>query len=387
MEWVRESSQLFVVSLLVILLANFVANLFILPILLEEKPALRRPLVSILVPARNEEQSIAVCLKSLLGQSYPNYEILVLDDQSEDNTAHIVTSLRGENMRLIAGQAVPPNWIGKSWACQQLADEARGEFLLFTDADTIHAPGALAAVVSWQAKTRADLLTLWTFQITETWGEKLVIPLLYVVAAAYVPHWFLVWCQRSPRLAAALPRDTLRALGAANGQFLFFRRESYDLIGGHRAVHADLVEDVALGREIAARTADGLKLVGCDGTHLVQCRMYRSFGEMWEGFTKNLRPVFEGNSFGFMVAIAFQAIVMVLPFAWLCFRPDWKIVAAIGLILAMRVIAAIRFRSSWSSVILHPVGYIIALTIALNSFRKTSGTGVTWKGRVYQGKR
>jgi chlorobactene glucosyltransferase len=387
MDWLIESYQISIVCLLLIALANVVANLLVIPVLMEEEPPVLQPLVSVLIPARNEGHRIGKCLKSLLNQNYSNLEILVLDDQSEDDTAGVVINIRGSHLRLIAGKTLPPGWVGKSWACQQLADEGRGEFFLFTDADTIHPPGTVSAVVSKQTATGADLLTVWPFQVTETWAEKLVIPLLYVVATAYVPHWFLVWCQRFRWLASRIPRDTMRALGAANGQFLFFRRSCYNLIGGHRFVYDDFVEDVALGREVAARTADGLKLVSCDGSQLMQCRMYQSLSEIWEGFTKNLRPVFKGNALGFVAVNLFQALVMVLPFALLCFRPNWEIISQIGLIYLIRLIVVVRFRTSWLSVILHPVGYAMALMIALDSLRKTSGSGVTWKGRVYPGNR
>src|ERR1700736_3336983 len=173
MDWLIESYQISIVCLLAIALANVVANLLVIPVLMEEQPPVHQPLVSVLIPARNEEHRIGKCLKSLLNQSYSNLEILVLDDQSEDDTAGVVTTIRGSNLRLIAGKTLPPGWVGKSWACQQLADEARGELLLFTDADTIHPPGTISAVVSKQAATGADLLTVWPFQVTETWAEKL----------------------------------------------------------------------------------------------------------------------------------------------------------------------------------------------------------------------
>jgi chlorobactene glucosyltransferase len=138
------------------------------------------PLVSILIPARNEERNIGACVSSLLAQDYPAWELLVLDDHSEDATGEIVRSLIAKapvvQARLMDGTALPAGWTGKSWACHQLAQQARGAYLFFTDADTAHAPDTIAAAVAHATRTRADLLSAWPRLITITWGEKLVIP-------------------------------------------------------------------------------------------------------------------------------------------------------------------------------------------------------------------
>jgi chlorobactene glucosyltransferase len=383
MEWLWWMYHLTILAVLLVTLATLIGNLFVIPVLREEQPAEVQPLVSILVPARNEESRIRPCLQSLLQQNYSNLEIIILDDRSEDATAELVRAWQGPNLRLIEGEPLPQGWIGKSWACHQLASLAKGDLLLFTDADTIHSPGTISAAVRQQQRSQASLLTLWPYQITRTWSEKLVIPLLYVVACGFIPHWFLGCCQRSRWLADRFPQNWMRALGSANGQFLLFRREVYDRIGGHAQIRNHLVEDVALGREVAARTAEGLKLISCDGARLMQCRMYRSFGELWEGFTKNLRPVFDGNTIGFCFAILWQAAVMVAPFLAILVQPAPMVIAEVGIIYLIRIVAAVRFRTSWTGLLLHPIGYALALAIALHSLIKTRGAGVTWKGRLY----
>jgi chlorobactene glucosyltransferase len=186
------------------------------------------PLVSVLVPTRNEEHRIGPCLRSLAKQDYPNLEIIVLDDQSEDATAGIAASLgfsagAGARKCLRAGLPLPPGWTGKAWACQQLAQAARGDFLLFTDADTVHSRACVSTAVAHAEDTRADPLTLWPFQITSTWSEILVVPLIFVAAGAVLPHWLLALAQRSPAVARSLGPAQLRSLGAASGQFLLFR--------------------------------------------------------------------------------------------------------------------------------------------------------------------
>jgi chlorobactene glucosyltransferase len=378
-------------TVLGLILLTLLANMIFIPVLREQVISGNQPLVSVLVPARNEAHRIAPCLRSLLAQNYSNLEIVVLDDQSEDGTADLVKSfqmgLSPDRLRLIEGEALPRGWTGKAWACQQLARVARGELLLFTDADTAHPPGTIAAAVLQQGKTQADLLTIWPYQITETLAEKLVIPLMFIAASGYLPLWFLVCCRRLPPIARVVPRLWMRNLGAASGQFLLFRRESYERIGGHERVYDSLVEDVALARTVASETANGMRLVNCDGTHLTQCRMYESLEEMWEGFTKNIRPLFGQGNVGFLAAMVGQFLVLVLPFVIVFLAPGPLTLAELLLIYSIRISAALRYRTSWLSVALHPVGYSLALAIALNSFRQTAGRGVRWKGRTYQGAR
>ena len=175
------------------------------------------PLVSVLVPARDEAHRIGPCVASLLAQDYPNFELLVLDDHSTDDTGAVVLDLglreteadtdadAPPQRRLLRGEPLPPGWTGKAWACHQLARVARGEWLLFTDADTVHAPGALAAMVAHARRTRADLLSAWPRQLVGSWSERLVIPLVYVLLTGFLPMWLFAWFQRRPRRAARGP--------------------------------------------------------------------------------------------------------------------------------------------------------------------------------------
>jgi chlorobactene glucosyltransferase len=372
-----------------ILLIQFVTNILLLPRLRAEGPSAARPRVSVLVPARNEALRIRACLESLIAQDYPSLEIIVLDDESHDATAEIVLALGfssdpGSNRRLISGAPLPPGWTGKSWACQQLADAARGEYLLFTDADTVHRPATLSSAMAAAQRFRADLLTLWPYQTTVTFAEKLVIPLLFVVAWSYLPHWLLIWAQRVPRLARALGPNFLARCSTASGQFWLFRRDRYMAMGGHRTVSEHLVEDIALAREMGRRIPEGWRLITCDGTRLVNCRMYSSISEMWEGFTKNLWPVFDDDWIWFWLAVVWQFVVCVVPFLVLPFFHPPELYLVISIILCLRVAATLRFNTSWISICFHPIGYSLALLIAVNSFRRAKGKGVTWKDRVYR---
>lgn len=352
-------------------------------------PAEDAPLVSILVPARNEARNIEPCVASLLTQDYPNCELIVLDDHSDDGTGEIVRRLGlGDSgaRRVISGEGLPAGWTGKGWACHQLARGAGGEFLFFTDADTTHAPGTVSAAIAAAREYRADLLSAWPRLITKTWAEKLVVPMILVLGMVMYPHWLVLLLQKFPAVAGRLPAAARRAFGAANGQFIFFTRAGYDRIGGHAAVHDHLVEDVALGREVATRMGEGMRLLNCEALQFSTCRMYQSFPEVWEGFTKNMRAAFEDSLASFLLIGATQVCGFLLPFVFLFVpSPAWPLVAVqIGVIYLIRIVLALRFRTSWTSCVLHPLGEALALAIGLNSWRLLASKGVTWKGRVYQ---
>ena len=197
------------------------------------------PEVSVLVPARNEEDNIEACVRSLLGQQYPNFEVRVLDDNSTDRTWRILQQLASEDDRLIIlkGNPLPADWLGKHWACYQLAQTATAELLLFTDADTRHHPLTLQNSVTALIAEKADLLTAMPFEEVVTWGEKLVVPLITWSIFSFVPLMLAYRLKYS-------------ALSATIGQFMFFRRKAYLKIGGYQAIRYHAVDDLALGRRI-----------------------------------------------------------------------------------------------------------------------------------------
>jgi glycosyltransferase involved in cell wall biosynthesis len=228
--------------------------------------------VSIIVPARNEEANIARLLRSLAAQQGAR-EILVVDDQSEDGTAAVLKSLEAEIplLRVLRVDVLPEGWLGKTYAANLAAGEATGEWLLFTDADTVHQPGSLEAVLELAEKEGADLLSLSPGQQTPTWWEKAVIPQVYVNLA------------RLYRFEEV--SDPASPSAAANGQYLLVRREVYARVGGHEAIRGEVLDDVELAKRV--KSAGG-KLVFLPGSAWVETRMYRTFREMWSGWTKNL---------------------------------------------------------------------------------------------------
>ncbi|MEO6788789.1 MAG: glycosyltransferase, partial [Chthoniobacteraceae bacterium] len=332
------------------------------------------------------------CVGSLLRQDYPNCEVIVLDDHSDDGTGAIIERLFADaakerpelTTRLLRGQPLPEGWTGKNWACHQLAQTARGDFLLFIDADTAHAPGTVTAAVAYSLRNRAGLLSAWPRLVTGTLGEKLVVPVIVLVGMAFCPLWLQRWIQKQPERAAG--RD-VRGMGVANGQFMFFTRRAYERVGGHEGVRAHVVEDVSLGRKVAELMGEGERLFNCDALQFSTVRMYRSFGETWEGFTKNIRAAFDDQRVMFWLFGGLQTAFLLAPFVAIFLVPAplrWVVGLQIGLILFIRILLAARFRTSWLGALLHPLGVVLMMVIGLNSWRLSNGRGVVWKGRTYR---
>ena len=337
------------------------------------------PMVSVLIPARNEERNIGTTLSTLARQDYPRMEIVVLNDNSADGTEAVVKERAGADprIRLIQGGALPEGWVGKSYACHQLAGEAQGDLLLFVDADTAHEQWSVGAAVEEMRRSRADLLTVIPAQTMRTFWEKLILPLLHYSTFCFLPMP-LVSVTRSPKLAMA------------NGQFMLFRKEVYRAIGGHAGVRTAMVEDVWLSRRVKE---EGYRLVIRDGTGSVRARMYRSLREIWQGFSKNL---FAGFNYSLPMiggVVVFNALTSVLPFillpagiiAGMEFAPWTAVVALqVALVLAIRLALAARFRLDVWTIVLHPLAMGIFCGIALNSARWVLVRGgARWKGRTY----
>ncbi len=328
------------------------------------------PQVSILIPARNEATVIEATLRHLLTQDYPHLEIILLDDHSTDETAMIAQRLAQSNQRLriISGQPLPPNWLGKNWACQQLGQAARGEWLIFTDADVQWSPLAVRAVIAEAWHTKADLLTVWPTQQTVTWAERLTVPLMALVVLGYLP-WPLVHHTPSPMFAAA------------NGQCLAFRRAAYQRIGGHAPVAHQVLEDVLLARFIKAQ---GLCLRMVDGAGLIHCRMYYDWLSVRDGYSKNILAGYGGRVSLLLLATLFHWLIFLGPWLWLVVDYE-KAAILIALGLVIRALTAHLTRQRWYDAWLMPPSVILMTRIAMQAiwWRWRYG-GPLWKGRVVQ---
>ena len=231
------------------------------------------PVASVIVPARNEEQCLGRCLESLVAQQGITFELLVVDDGSTDHTRAIAGSF--PQATVMEAGPLPQGWTGKNHAVWQGAQKARGRWLLFTDADTAHEPGSLAAAVAEAEQHGAALLSYSPRQEVKGFWEKALMPVIFAELAATYPP--------------SKVSDAWSAVAAANGQYLMISRQAYDAIGGHRAVAGALLEDVALARRMKE---SGRALRFRYGGEAVRARMYRSFPQMWEGWTKNLALLF-----------------------------------------------------------------------------------------------
>jgi chlorobactene glucosyltransferase len=334
------------------------------------------PRVSVLIPARNEARNIPLCLATLVEQRYADFEVLVLDDDSHDGTGAIVAAwaARDPRVRLIRGESLPPGWTGKNFACHQLSQHATGDILLFVDADTSFDPRCLSSSVAAMEEHRADLLSLIPYQHMKTFWELTVLPLLHFVTFAFLP-FPLVSISANPKFAMA------------TGQFMMFRQEAYRTIGGHESVRSAIVEDVWLARRIKGK---GLRLRVLGGERVVSCRMYRSFREIWEGFSKNLFPGFRYSVPGLVVTVGLLITTSILPVLFLGFAlanqpADLRwIVMQLVILLAVRLILAVRFRTGILSSFLHPLGMGVVVGMAVNSsLWVLVGSGSRWKGRAY----
>lgn len=321
----------------------FLYNLLSFP-RLEPAPTPPRPTASILVPARNEAENLRRSLPSLLDQGA--LEVLVLDDGSEDGTAQVAREF-GEghpSFRLISGSPPPPGWTGKNWACWQLAQEARGEVLVFTDADVVWERGALGGVLAGLGD-RPLLSALPGQEVAEPLSGA-VIPFVMGGLFSFLPH--PLW----------------EHLGAANGQVLAFRREAYLALGGHGAVKGEILEDVAL-----ARRARGYRLAL--GTRLFRARMYRSYREAQEGFGKNFLDIHLKNPAVLLGSAFYHLALYTLP--WLYGRPDLGLMG-----LGERVLVQMALGGPWWPALLTPLAPLLLLPIYLRALLP----GKRWKGRA-----
>jgi chlorobactene glucosyltransferase len=337
------------------------------------------PALSIVVPARNEERQIERCVRSLLAQRHPDFEVILVDDRSEDRTRAIADGLaRGDQrLKVLAGQPLPEGWIGKSWALAQGARAARGDWMLFTDADTEHEPLAAASAARCAIEQGYDVVSLLTDQETIGVAERVFLPTILFTILLGIGALDDVNDPRKPQVAIF------------NGQYILVSRIAYEAIGGHAAVRDEIAEDLELARRFKRDGRFRIFLAGAGG--LVRTRMYRSFGEIWEGFVKNFALGARGNparaAAGVTLLTCVSPLTPLMLLALLATR-RWRGAAVLALstatVSAIAELGLRRMRFRPGSGLALPIGLSVVLAIfATSTARMLSGRGVRWRGRRY----
>jgi chlorobactene glucosyltransferase len=350
------------------------------------QPGAAGPLISVCIPARNEARTILPCIEAIFAQTYPRTEVIVVDDRSTDATPDIVTSLRSRFPSLIVvhGAPLPLGWAGKPHALHQAAGSANGAWLCFVDADTLLAPEALASCYTKAIEAQADLFTILTRQLTGSFWEKVLMPIVITALSVGFPPRRV----NDPRLPDAV----------ANGQFILIRRAVYDAVGGHLRIKDQIVDDKALAEVVKW---SGRRLVLADGRRVARTRMYTSLPELWEGWTKNIylglrdRPatLFLG-AIGALLLVAAAVLLPLWPLLglyWFLRGAGWMALAVIleslalwGVLLFARAAVAHGMGIARAYAFTAPLGSgIFAAMMLTSAWKVLSGRGVTWRGRTY----
>jgi len=317
--------------------------------------------VSMLVPVRNEADGLAASVAAMLRQDAG--ELILLDDESGDGSGPLARALVAADprARVISGKPAPAGWVGKSWACHQLAAASSGSLLMFCDADVTLADGALQAVLAEMRRQHADVFSVFPRQLTASLGEHLITPLIDDVLLCFLPFGLL---------SVPVP-----SAATANGSLLVFTRRAYDGLGGFAAVRGDIIEDVALARR--ARKA-GLKLGLVLGGAMVSTRMYEGYREACAGMARGLLPVTGGSRSRLVLGTGWHVLAYTLPWAMVSRRRSWLLPLSLG--VAERVLVEIKTgrRAVWQAV-LTPLAPLAAAPVVARALRKSQ----RWKGRVY----
>ncbi|UQZ33900.1 hypothetical protein C2I18_10410 [Paenibacillus sp. PK3_47] len=334
--------------------------------------------LSVLIPARDEADNIADCLRSVLNcrTDGTELEILVLDDQSQDGTGSIAKANGGGQTRVLTGRRLPEGWLGKCHACLQLAEAATGEWLLFLDADIRLKPEALAAALASAGAQGSGLITGFPRQMTGSWLERLVVPLMSFTIICHLPVP-LVRGSGDPRFVAA------------HGGFMLIHGESYARCGGHAGIRGQLVDDMALARAVKLA---GEPVTLADITRYADMRMYHNAREVWKGYRKNIYAGLGRRPWLLLAVLLFYTVLYVVPaltavFTWLTGDYTallWSAAALCGGIGIKRTADAAGRQPLWFCLLL-PAAIVCLTAISAASWRGSkSQEGYEWKGRHYR---
>jgi len=354
----------FILTFTFIQLLVAVANAVSLPKLVSRSPV-RRQLVSLLIPARNEEKNIGNLMDDIIDQDYDNFEVFVFNDQSEDRTAEIVAKYASGDKRisLLNSDRLPPGWLGKNYACHSLSESAHGEYLLFLDADVRIGKGLIANSIAFMERHKTAFLTIFPKQVMVSAGEMLTIPNMNYILLSLLP---LILVRKSENPAFA----------AANGQFMMFESSVYRLFEPHEKMKNDMVEDISTARYLKKRRQKIACLIGDDS---IRCRMYAGFSDAVNGFSKNVAAFF-GNS---LVLAALFWIVTTFGFIFvLCsFSLPVFILYITGYLLTRVVVSYISEQKILINVLLLIPQQVSCGLFILKAVNNRINKRYQWKGR------
>jgi glycosyltransferase involved in cell wall biosynthesis len=326
--------------------------------------------VTAIVPARNEEASIAACIASLAAQ--PEIaEIIAINDQSSDRTSEILHGLAKNilQLRVIDATAPPSGWVGKNHAVSLGAQQATSPCLLFTDADAVLLEGATAKALAPAWEKGAALISFSPEQDLQTWYERVLIPFVYLRLAE--------------RFSFDEVNDPSSKAAAANGQFLLIRRDAYDAVGGHAAIHGAVLEDVALARRVKSA---GFRIWFASGFGIVRVRMYRSFSAMWEGWRKNLFQLMGGTTGSVFAEFESAFPWMILVILIIGIKLPVAMFAGVILLLLRQIsygMALSRNHFPFKFIIYYLPAIFMYAGVLWASHESYAKGKVTWKGREY----
>jgi glycosyltransferase involved in cell wall biosynthesis len=316
--------------------------------------------VSILIPMRNEEQNVIECINSVSAQEgLKNFEIIVLDDHSEDQTADLLSKYM--NISKLNGTNLPDDWLGKLWACQQLADASTGEYLVYIDADVRLSRNAVASAILEMGKW--DFISPYPKQIAIGFVQRLFQPLLQWSWLASVPLFI------SQKLG-------IKSMAVANGQFLIIKRDAYFKSGGHQSIKSEVIDDIMLARQLLASGYSGGV---AEASQVASCHMYKTAGELVNGYRKSLWKAF-GSIFGTSVAILILFISGVAPFIGAIFGSKIGLIS-FGLIVLSRFISSIRTGTIPNTALLHPLAIVFLIGLIIYSWIGKLSNTLTWRDR------
>jgi chlorobactene glucosyltransferase len=336
---------------------------------------LEGPLVSVLIPARNEEKNIENCVNSLRNQNYKDYEILVINDNSTDDTMNILNRLAGEDprVRVFNGAPLPEDWYGKPFALHQLSREAKGEILLFTDADTVHNPSSISWAVTNLDKTKADLISGYVGQQLLSFGELMTVPLMFFLTGFVIP----LFMNRHTKFSF---------FSSAVGQYIVIKHDVFRQIGGCESFKKKTSEDIYMARFVKRK---GFSTMFLDITQEVQCRMYKGYRAAVEGIGKNVFDFLGKSSILLLFAALAVFFFLLFPFPLLVYAlitgsPHTLSLLVVNILYSSTwILLFLGRRLTWYYGLCWPLMFINLLYMAAWSwFRTISGRGFLWKGRV-----